>query len=83
MRSLHSRYAFAALDNLIDQHYIQDMRQKMKTVYILLEKNLETETVRVESVYATRKDAERAMSFLMDFNEERRSYKIDEKGIVQ
>jgi len=28
MRSAHSRLAFAALDNLIDRHYIQSMRQR-------------------------------------------------------
>ena len=27
MRRLHSRAAFAALDNLIDRHYIQSMRE--------------------------------------------------------
>lgn len=53
----------------------------MEKVYILLEKNLSTEYVRVESVYASRRDAELAMSFLMDFNEEQKSYKIEEKEI--
>jgi hypothetical protein len=28
MRSAHSRLAFVALDNLIDQHYIQSMRKR-------------------------------------------------------
>lgn len=82
MRSAHIRYAFAALDNLIDQHYIMSMRQAMEKVYILLEKELATEYVRVEGVYATLKNAEDAMSFLMDFNEERKSYKIEEKAII-
>lgn len=30
MRSAHSRHAFAALDNLIDKHYIIDMREQEK-----------------------------------------------------
>ena len=54
----------------------------MQKVFILLEKDLSTELVRVESVYATRKDAELAMSFLMDFNEEQKSYKIEEKVMI-
>jgi hypothetical protein len=28
MRSTHSRYAFAALDNLIDRYHIQSMRKR-------------------------------------------------------
>lgn len=28
MRSAHSRVAFAALDNLIDRHYLQSMRKR-------------------------------------------------------
>lgn len=51
----------------------------METVYILLEKDLATEYVRIAGVYATLKLAEEEMSFLMDFNEERKSYKIEEK----
>lgn len=31
MRQLHSRFAFAALDNLIDRHYIQCMRDIVLT----------------------------------------------------
>ena len=81
MRSAHSRVAFAALDNLIADHYIHSMRKRdcMSKVFILLEKNLETEYVRVEGVYETLKDAEDNMSFLMDFNEEKKSYKIEQK----
>lgn len=82
MRSAHSRIAFAALDNLIDQHYIMSMRHTMETVHILLEKDLATEYIRVLGVYATLKLAEEEMSFLMDFNEERKSYKIEEKVII-
>jgi hypothetical protein len=55
------------------------MRQAMEKVYILLEKDLETERVRVDGVYATLKDAEDQMWFLMNFNEECKSYKIEEK----
>ena len=51
----------------------------MSKVYILLEKDLATEYVRIEGVYATLKNAEDSMSFLMDFNEEEKSYKIEEK----
>ena len=79
MRQAHSRYAFAALDKLIDQHYIQSMRKAMQKVYLLLEKDLRTENVRVQGAYATLKTAEDEMSFLMDFNEEQKSYKIEEK----
>lgn len=84
MRSAHSRVAFAALDNLIDRHYLMSMRQamEMETVHILLEKDLATEYIRVLGVYATLKSAEEEMSFLMDFNEERKSYKIEEKVII-
>ncbi len=81
MRSAHSRVAFAALDNLIDRHYIMSMRQAMEKIYVLLEKDLATEYVRVQGVYATLKLAEDEMSFLMDFNEEQKSYKIEEKEI--
>ena len=31
MRSAHSRHAFAALDNLIDRHYIMSMRENIMT----------------------------------------------------
>lgn len=81
MRSEHSRVAFAALDKLIVNHYIQYMRHgdNMTKIYILLEKNLETEYVRVEGVYETLKDAEDSMSFLMDFNEEDKYYYLEEK----
>lgn len=82
MRSAHSRVAFAALDNLIDRHYIMSMRQTMEKVYILLEKDLSTENVRVQGVYATLKNAEDEMWFLMDFNEEQKSYKIEEKVMI-
>lgn len=51
----------------------------MTKIYILLEKNLETEYVRVEGVYETLKDAEDSMSFLMDFNEEDKYYYLEEK----
>ena len=80
MRSAHSRHAFAALDNLIDRHYIISMteRDAMKKVYILLEKNLETGYKRVQGVYETRKLAEEVMNDLMNFNEEEKSYKIEE-----
>jgi hypothetical protein len=81
MRSQYSRYAFAALDKLIVNHYIQYMRHgdNMTKVYILLEMNLETEYVRVQGVYETLKDAEDSMSFLMDFNEEDKYYYLEEK----
>ena len=81
MRSQYSRVAFAALDKLIVNHYIQYMRHgdNMTKIYILLEKNLETEYVRVEGVYETLKDAEDSMSFLMDFNEEDKYYYLEEK----
>lgn len=81
MRSEHSRVAFAALDKLIVNHYIHSMRKRelMETIYILLEKNLETEYVRVQGVYATLKLAEETMNVLMDFNEEKKSYKIEQK----
>jgi hypothetical protein len=82
MRSAHSRVAFAALDNLIDRHYIMSMRQTMEKVYILLEKDLSTENVRVQGVYATLKNAEDEMWLLMDFNEEQKSYKIEEKVMI-
>jgi hypothetical protein len=82
MRSVHSRVAFAALDNLIDRHYIMSMRQTMEKVYILLEKDLSTENVCVQGVYATLKNAEDEMWFLMDFNEEQKSYKIEEKVMI-
>jgi hypothetical protein len=55
------------------------MRQAMETVYILLEKNLETEYVRVQGVYATLKLAEETMNVLMDFNEEDKYYYLEEK----
>ncbi len=51
----------------------------METVYILLEKDLATEYVRVQGVYGSRENAEDTMRFLMDFNEEEKSYKIEEK----
>ena len=54
----------------------------METVHILLEKDLATEYIRVLGVYATLKSAEEEMSFLMDFNEERISYKIEERVII-
>lgn len=81
MRSAHSRVAFAALDKLIDRHYIIDMRKRelMEKVFILLEKNLETEYVRVQGVYETLKLAEETMNFLMDFNEEDKYYYLEEK----
>jgi uncharacterized sporulation protein YeaH/YhbH (DUF444 family) len=81
IRSVHSRVAFAALDKLIDRHYIMDMikRDCMSKVFILLEKNLETEYVRVEGVYETLKLAEETMNFLMDFNEEDKYYYLEEK----
>jgi hypothetical protein len=53
----------------------------MSKVYILLEKDLETEQVRVEGVYETYKDAQKEFHYLMDFNEEVKSYKIVEKEI--
>jgi hypothetical protein len=59
------------------------MRKAMQKVYLLLEKDLRTENVRVQGAYATLRNAEDEMSFLMDFNEERKSYKIEEKDIVQ
>jgi hypothetical protein len=55
------------------------MRHEMETVYILLEKDLATEYVRVQGVYGSRENAEDTMRFLMDFNEEEKSYKIEEK----
>ena len=81
MRSEHSRVAFAALDKLIVNHYIHSMRKRdcMSKVFILVEKNLETEYVRVEGVYETLKLAEETMNVLMDFNEEKKSYKIEQK----
>lgn len=81
MRSEHSRVAFAALDKLIDRHYIMDMRKRelMETIYILLEKNLETEYVRVQGVFETLKLAEETMNLLMDFNEEDKYYYLEEK----
>lgn len=81
MHSAHSRVAFAALDKLIVNHYIHSMRKRelMEKVFILLEKNLETEYVRVEGVYETLKLAEETMNVLMDFNEEKKSYKIEQK----
>ncbi len=82
MRSAHSRHVFVALDNLIDRHYIMSMRQTMEKVYILLEKDLSTENVRVQGVYATLKNAEDEMWLLMDFNEEQKSYKIEEKVMI-
>jgi len=51
----------------------------MSKLYILLEKNLETKYVRVEGVYETLKDAQDSLEFLMDFNAEEKSYKIEEK----
>ena len=56
-------------------------KEKMEKIYILLEKNLETGYIRVEGVYETLKLAQDSMAFLMDFNEEERSYKIEEKVI--
>ena len=53
----------------------------METIYVLLEKDMFTEYVRVEGVYATLKNAEDAMEFLMHFNEEEKSYKIEEQVI--
>jgi hypothetical protein len=53
----------------------------MEKVYILLEKNLETEQVRVAGVYETYQDAQEDANYLMDFNEEEKSYKIEEKVI--
>ena len=81
IRSVHNRVAFAALDNLIADHYIHSMRKRelMEKVFILLEKNLETEYVRVEGVYATLKLAEETMNVLMDFNEEDKYYYLEEK----
>jgi hypothetical protein len=79
MRSAHSRVAFAALDNLIDRHYLMSMRQAMEKVYILLEKDLATEYVRIAGVYETYQDAQEDAGYLMDFNEEQKSYKIEEK----
>lgn len=81
MRSEHSRVAFAALDKLIDSHYIQYVRHgdNMTKIYILLEKNLETEYVRVQGVFETLKLAEETMNVLMDFNEEDKYYYLEEK----
>jgi hypothetical protein len=53
----------------------------MEKVYILLEKNLETEQVRVAGVFAKKELAESEMDCLMDFNEEEKSYKIEEQEI--
>ena len=53
----------------------------METIYILLEKNLETEQVRVVSVYDNAQDAQEDANYLMDFNEEEKSYKIEEQVI--
>lgn len=54
----------------------------MEKVYILLEKDLSTENVCVQGVYATLKNAEDEMWFLLDFNEEQKSYKIEEKVMI-
>jgi hypothetical protein len=53
----------------------------LNRVYILLEKDLKTEVVRVESVYATRELAEKIRKILMDKNEEKRAYKIVRKAV--
>jgi len=81
MRSVHVRAAFVTLDNLIDRHYIMNMRQKMEKVYVLLEKNLDTKNVRIEGVYETLKKLEDQMWFLMDFNEEQKYYMIEEMDV--
>jgi hypothetical protein len=58
------------------------MRQAMETVYILLEKDLSTDYIRIINVYETYQDAQEDADYLMDFNEERKSYKIEEKEMI-
>jgi hypothetical protein len=51
------------------------------TVYVLLEKFLATEVVRVAGVYASYDLAEEVMEELMSVFKEERSYKIEDKYI--
>ncbi len=53
----------------------------MEKVYVLLEKNLDTKNVRIQGVYESLKKLEDEMWFLMDFNEEQKSYKIEEMEV--
>jgi len=53
----------------------------METIYILLEKDLALNYVRVQGVYATLKLAEDTMWCLQVLYEEEKSYKIEEKEI--
>ena len=53
----------------------------MEKVYVLLEKDPDTEHVCIEGVYETLKDLEDKMWFLMDFNEEQKSYMIEEMEV--
>lgn len=53
------------------------------TVYVLLEKFLETEFTQVEGVYSTLEEAEQVMEDLMEDHTEERGYKIEVKRICQ
>jgi hypothetical protein len=50
-------------------------------IYILLERNLKTEHVRVKGAYETYQDAQEDENYFMDLHEETHSYKIVEKEI--
>lgn len=65
MRSEHSRVAFAALDKLIDSHYIMDMRKRelMETIYILIYTNLETGYRKVINVYDDQRLAQDSLEY--------------------
>jgi hypothetical protein len=56
-------------------------KTEMEKVYVLLEKDPDTEHVCIEGVYETLKDLEDKMWFLMDFNEEQKSYMIEEMEV--
>lgn len=85
MRSAHSRHAFAALDNLIDRHYIMSMRQKeqMEKIFILIENDPETGNVGIVGTYDTYQDAQEEAGYLMDFNNDFKYYEIREEKVTQ
>ena len=83
MRSEHSRVAFAALDKLIDRHYIMDMREQMEKVFILIENDPETGNVGIVGTYGTYQDAQEDAGYLMDFNNDFKYYEIREEKVMQ
>ena len=54
----------------------------MDTVYVLIEKNLNDNSVTVENVYLDHDTAAKQMEDLMSLHEEERAYKIETRVIV-